>query len=440
MFEQFAHHFINKDTLKSLDQYLQDVDEETLMGLIQAVVKPVWVKVLDNKNRIFKVSALAVSGWFLYRQLAVIVQDIIRHRRWLRKSYLSCVAAQLLTTEINQPFKKSKKWVDKRMLFQRELKSISILSDTYTQLMMIKAAERTTPENPFVTANLSEGDSWRVLNSLSNELSAMAGLSHMCALNDEEHVCRSDWYIIALMNPQYHNDVMRQFMGGLEIHCSDSAKSQCKLRLVLVWERELWEIVCRRIRPDVMGFETERHERRWALIQDMAGQYKRYMGKAILKAAHRKVLKKRRAVSGFSQESDDWTRRTSGGDLNSRVSGLLDGFKNLMSQTNANVEDMEVTQEQFLEEALEREIPVRSAENIFEEFDLNGDGSVSMLEIDERSGKQWLGKVDAHLYRVSLPIRTADSFSVAFNSFGEKVSRKHTEGGYDIKTVRSMCD
>lgn len=277
-------HLVNDYTLHSVETCLRDVDEQVLGSIIQHLARPFLATARRHSKAVAQAGVAMVGTGFLAWRSWGLVKHWYRERRWKQKCFLSMVTAQLLTTEIDQPSRKDVRWVDKRTLFQKDLGNIGILSDMTTQLKVVKAAAKANTEDPFVTAFLHPEDTWHVMNSFVNELSGLAGLSHLHSMQGAGK-SRSDWYVIALMNPNYNDEgVARHFMGGL-VGPGAASQSTRNLRLVVVWERELWNIVCRKIRIAPSGLVMERHKRRWDLLEKIANQYKRYMGRLILQQA-----------------------------------------------------------------------------------------------------------------------------------------------------------
>lgn len=427
----FTNVVVNENVIRSIERSLKDVDDDTLWQLIQTLVKPFLRKASRHRYSVAAGCVLGMSFWCAYRPLKKKLLHWMVEVQFVRKTYLSCVAAQLLTTQINQPFARSKRWVDKRMLFQKDLQSISILNEKLTKIMIVKAASRTTPQDHFVTSNLSEGDRWRVLNSLANELSTMAGVSHMCALGGMEQQARADWYIIALMNPKYsgHQDPH----GGICV----------KLRLVVIWEKELWEIVCNMIQRAKQGMLTQRHERRWGVMTSIALKYKQVMGKTVLRAAHKAMKGMRRQSSPVgAQEASGSPVMARQSTLN-RLSSAVQMTRYWTFDAEEDMTNVEVSKAQFLEFAKLREIPERAATAMFTDFDLNRDGMVSLAEIDMSCAdphsmvKTCNQHVEDHLYRVSLPT----SHGETLGGIGMGMGQVHQEESFvDMQAVRSMLD
>lgn len=453
--DRFLHHF-----LLHIDRAIVLSTDEDVVSFIGAFLRPLGQRIQKHLPIALKVSVLFCGGVYAARGIGLWAIHWYHEHTILKKSYLSFIACQLLTTEIDQKGK-FKTYVDKRMLFQKHLQNVAIIGDKYTQVMITKAAERTTPNNHFITANLSEGDSWRVLNSMAQELSSMAGVSHMCAHSQSDVSPKMDWYIMALMNPKYDHDVMREFLGGTTSKTSEVSKSTCKMRLVVLWEQELWDVVCHRIDRHQNGMETQRHERRWEMILAVAAHYKRHLGKSILKAAHEKSLKDKEAreaaakkkLEEHGHQSASSSRGSSPSPSSSkeRLNRLvtMDDFSNIKRLWKNNhdeeKEDYEVTMREFVEEAATRSIPRTAATVIFKEFDLDGDHRVSLHEVDEActhaeygaASNPNRGKVDAHLYRVNLPICNSLSLQITQREREEMRGHRAHHPWYDVEAPRS---
>merc|ERR1740123_2801124 len=111
-----------------------------------------------------------------------------------------------------------------------------------------------------------------------NALSSLGGTCHIHSVQGDHGRSRgrTDWYLVALMAPKYEYKE-RQIIGGV----ADGRSTQA-LRLIVVWEREVWNIVCGKKKVSKGGMSSERCKRRWALLEKIATQYKRYMGRKII--------------------------------------------------------------------------------------------------------------------------------------------------------------
>jgi len=433
--------WLNNDTVSKLERVLKESDEETVMNLVKHFLKPCVARIQKHTPTIIKGTAGIMSVVFLYYRFQGLIQAKRAEMLWKRKIYLSSLSAQLLTTVIDCKERHNVRHVDKRTLFQRDLSHCGMLSDRRTQLMVCKAAERTSIGDPFVTSKLSVSDSWHVLNCLVNELSVMAGVNHLHSMQGRARGARRgqlDWYVIALMNPMYDTAVERHFMGGT-VECPVAARSNTLLRLVVVWEKELWNIVCKKIQKSEDGMLSKRHERRYDLLEHMATHYKRYMARNILQEAAETECKREHnqhnvKVSRGRSSSKDSTRSGGGADslpLNGpfisegETGGLIfsaisENLANLAKKTGFVSESFEelasreISKENFMVAAENAQVPAQAALQIFEEFDQNHDEMLSLREIEDVMGTRGItptkNYVDTHLMKVCLPVGQVEDF------------------------------
>lgn len=149
---------------------------------------------------------------------------------------------------------------------------------------------------------------------------------------------------------------------------------------------------------------SERQERRWDILTKIARHYKRYIGRRILRKAVEDVKTSQspgcaRTVSAMSTgESTPDAQPTL---LRSSTRCL----QRLLSQSSCS-EVPEVTRDHYMATATELGVPSLAASQMFDEFDLNHDNSVSLAEIDESMGCRFKcsrNYVDTHLMKVNLP-------------------------------------
>jgi len=325
--------------------------------------------------------------------------------------------------------------VAKRTLWQKDIWRIGVLRDTRMHRAVITAAERTTPEKPFVTEFLHDSDTWYVMNAIVNELSTMCGVQHLTAMQRREVCNDADAYVIALMVPRLGGDVKREFMG--EEFC-DTSTCTTNLRVVVVKERDLMKIATQQL---VMQDDAPvRFKRRWDVMSMMADKYRRFEACRILRHAIRQV-------EGDIAGASDWEvsrslSRAGGRDSSAlspsprlqarastapdpgcdsldpksfarRVRAKLPGLRPSRESSKAEMQRVrEISKEQFLQAGEDLEIQRSASDKLFDVLDIDGDSMLSVDEVDQFNRKERGGRnarqnyVSMHLQRAFLPAGT----------------------------------
>jgi hypothetical protein len=337
--------------------------------------------------------------------------------------------------------------VAKRCLFQQDIWNIGILRDKLMHRRVITAAEKTTPEDPFVTSFLDDSDTWYVMNAMTNELSAMCAQSHFGAMLRGELYSEHDAYVVALLVPRMSSDIQREFFGE---EFSESCTAMTKIRAVVLREKTLVQLSHQRVFLDPAA--PERFQRRWRILELIGDKYRRFEACRILRAAIKRAGEMaseqpypkdsdsadgeasqddstraqsvRRPISPTAERrehlQDSWQDGTGSiGALSSTISRHMQRahtavFSRLSSPSNemereawqraAEERVKTISEEQFHTAGRESGFSDWECAQLFRCLDIDGDGNLSVHEVEgfsKRKRKQ--NFISMHLQRVFLP-------------------------------------
>mmetsp|Transcript_75624 Transcript_75624/g.200885 ORF Transcript_75624/g.200885 Transcript_75624/m.200885 type:complete len:309 (-) Transcript_75624:10-936(-) len=193
---------------------------------------------------------------------------------WRKHVDLGVVQACILSTEHLGTLGR----VEKRTLFVKPI--AEVFRNEYILARLLEVAETmAASEDPMLVTQLSMEERWHVLNTCMNHLSSCFAPYHVF-FNEARRVdsyYRSAWYCFTLTCAQT-SAAGRWFITPLK----PVGKEDCgmlRIRIVLMNEQELRDIVAGSIEPPSFGFFTARHEVRWNLCTRFADLFARQLRK-----------------------------------------------------------------------------------------------------------------------------------------------------------------
>lgn len=185
--------------------------------------------------------------------------------------------------------------VEKRTLFVKPL--AEVFTNQFILSRVLEAAERAAASgDPMLIPQLSQEDRWHVLNTCTNHLSACFAPYHVFfnEARRAQSMYKSAWYCFTLTCHQTAASG-RWFITPLKpVDVGDVGV--LRIRIVLMNEQELREIVSGAIEPPSFGFFNGRHESRWRVCQRFADLFGSQLQR----------------VTGSSDVNGDWGRNLCG--------------------------------------------------------------------------------------------------------------------------------
>mmetsp|Transcript_23099 Transcript_23099/g.48032 ORF Transcript_23099/g.48032 Transcript_23099/m.48032 type:complete len:310 (+) Transcript_23099:3-932(+) len=177
---------------------------------------------------------------------------------WRKHVDLGVVQACILSTEHLRTLGR----VEKRTLFVKPI--AEVFRNEYILSRVLEIADKmAASEDPMLVTQLSMQERWHVLNTCTNHLSSCFAPYHVF-FNEARRVdsyYRSAWYCFTLTCAQTSASG-RWFITPLKPVGKDDV-GMLRIRIVMMNEQELRDIVAGSIEPPTFGFFTGRHESRW---------------------------------------------------------------------------------------------------------------------------------------------------------------------------------
>mmetsp|Transcript_90445 Transcript_90445/g.269903 ORF Transcript_90445/g.269903 Transcript_90445/m.269903 type:complete len:338 (-) Transcript_90445:252-1265(-) len=227
-----------------------------------------------------RTTAAMLAGGLIVSVVRVCFEWWLKRKRhnwenlWRRHVDLGVVQACVLSTEHLRSLGR----VEKRTLFVKPI--AEVFRNEYILARVLEIAEKmAASDDPLLVTQLSMEERWHVLNTCMNHLSSCFAPYHVF-FNEARRVdsyYRSAWYCFTLTCAQT-SAAGRWFITPLKPVGKDDV-GMLRIRIVLMNEQELRDIVAGSIEPPSFGFFTARHESRWNLCVRFADLFARQLQK-----------------------------------------------------------------------------------------------------------------------------------------------------------------
>eukprot|EP00811_Abedinium_folium_P003249 NODE_12988_length_1192_cov_5.153991.p1 GENE.NODE_12988_length_1192_cov_5.153991~~NODE_12988_length_1192_cov_5.153991.p1 ORF type:complete len:291 (-),score=47.00 NODE_12988_length_1192_cov_5.153991:196-1068(-) len=213
-------------------------------------------KIWRDVARILVMAFLAECIQRLWQKLQAR-RSLVRNRiRWEARVEMGVLQACLLTA-VNVG---SCGRIEKRTLFMKRL--TDVFSNKHVLSLITAAAQKTTPENPFVVQHMQLQDRWHILNLVQNHVSSLFGPYHL--FSEQVSNYESSWFVFTLLGTRTSASG-RFFITPRRTVAASEDVGFKRIRVILVHEQELRSICCGDIAPT--EFFSKRHEARWLIMK-----------------------------------------------------------------------------------------------------------------------------------------------------------------------------
>mmetsp|Transcript_63838 Transcript_63838/g.152257 ORF Transcript_63838/g.152257 Transcript_63838/m.152257 type:complete len:299 (+) Transcript_63838:151-1047(+) len=196
----------------------------------------------------------------LWERLRDRRKSIADRRDWESSRDLGNVQGCLLTSvNLNKCGR-----IEKRTVFTARIEDV--FTNDFVRDLVLEAAEKTTPENPFVCSHLKMEHRWQVLVIAQNHLSSIFGPYHL--FSNQVSSYESCWYVFTLIGTRTNGNG-RFFITPNRRLSPENDVGAMRIRMILVDEQEIRKICSGDIDPPEELF-SERHKARWNIMYQFA--------------------------------------------------------------------------------------------------------------------------------------------------------------------------
>mmetsp|Transcript_31354 Transcript_31354/g.71584 ORF Transcript_31354/g.71584 Transcript_31354/m.71584 type:complete len:296 (+) Transcript_31354:103-990(+) len=154
--------------------------------------------------------------------------------------------------------------IEKRTVLTKHIEDV--FSNEYVRKLVLEAAEKTTPENPFVCSHMSMEHRWQVLVCAQNHLSSLFGPYHL--FSNQVSSYESCWYVFTLIGTSTKGHG-RFFITPNRRLAPEHDVGAMRIRMLLIDEQEIRKICSGDVAAPEELF-SQRHQARWDIMHKFA--------------------------------------------------------------------------------------------------------------------------------------------------------------------------